>query len=117
MIKMWINKGEYGFSTRLKDGQEGGPSMFMGVQFKKGNEPEGNCQIEVKDGFFSCYNSKDGVKPKIVVMDYAILEGHNSNTPKETKVEEKTSYTAQELADEAMADFGDIVEIDNELAF
>ena len=122
-MKLWVSKGQYGFSTRLKSGNVNGNeadavSMFMEIQFRKEKEPEGNCQIDIKDGFLSCYNSKEGVKPKFVVMDYTILQGHNPDANKEPKVEEKTSFTAQELADEAMADFGDIIEIDeSEIAF
>lgn len=105
-MKLWISKTQYGFSTRLKDGNENGASMFLNVQFRKGQEPEGNCQIETKGNeFLSCFNSKNGVQPKLVVLDYSIIAGHNSDNaqPEKAKEPEKTSYTADELADEALA--------------
>lgn len=122
-MKMWIKKSEYGFSTKLKDSNldENGNeiSMYLGIQFKREQEPKvENCQIEVKDGFFSCYKSKkdNSVKPKFVVMDYEILKGHDKEeTPSEVVPEitsEPTSFSANDLTDQDYVDFGNIVEFE-----
>ena len=68
-MKIYVNKGNYGWQTRAVNGQD---KMYIDVQFKKGQEPQETfLQIEIKDGFFSMYKTKTGLaKPKLVIMDY-----------------------------------------------
>ena len=76
---MKLFKGKYGFSvsahSKNQDGSEN--KCYIDVQFKKGYEPldslEGELIFVEKTGarhncFLSSYNSKEGVKPKLVVM-------------------------------------------------
>jgi len=80
-MKLYIKKGNYGYSTRLKNEYNGKTSeMWLDVQFSREDKPEDNCRIEVLDSFLSCYDSKDGVKPKLIVLGYRIIE---EDKPKE----------------------------------
>ena len=68
-MKIYVNKGNYGWQTRAVNGDD---KMYIDVQFKKGQEPQETfLQIKINDGFFSMYKTKTGLaKPKLVVMDY-----------------------------------------------
>lgn len=81
MMKLNIRKGDYGYYTRIKNTQNDEEiSMYMNVQFAKCEEPkETALQININDMFLSCYNSQDGVKSKIVVMEYEVLNIYEDN--------------------------------------
>lgn len=72
-MKLTVYKNQYGFSTLAKNGED---KMYVSIQFKKGNEPQGErATIEIKDAFFSMYKNKVGIAfPKLVVMDYTVVE-------------------------------------------
>lgn len=90
MVKLNIRKGEYGYYTRLKNTQNDEEiSMYMNVQFAKCEEPkETALQIDIQDGFLSCYSSQDGVKAKIVIMQYEILNVYDNNQEDESQSNE-----------------------------
>lgn len=74
--KTRIFKNEYNgrlnYTTSISNKKEDGTyeKMYLSVQFKKGQETEGN--IEIKDGFLSFYKTKEGLpKLKVVILDYA----------------------------------------------
>ena len=68
-MKIYVNKGNYGWQTQAKNGDD---KMYIDVNFKKGTEPkETFLRIDIKDGFLSMYKTKTGLaKPKIVIMEY-----------------------------------------------
>lgn len=72
MSKIWIKKGQFGYSTKLKDNREPDTKMYLSIQFKQGLElPKENCQIELLESFVSCYKTKKGeIKPKLVIIEY-----------------------------------------------
>ena len=112
-MKIYINKSQYGYSTTAKD-KDKQLKIYIDVQFKKGQEPTTD-QIQLNNAFFSCYQAKDGIKPKIVVMDYLDI---GNDFEERTKEEPKTSYTTNELMEDAYKDFGkDIVVEEEDLAF
>ena len=106
-MKIYINKTQYGYSTTCKD-KQGDIKTYLDMQFKKGEEPTTN-QIEIDNAFFSCYKSKDGIKPKLVIMSYTEVgkELENGQAPQE-----------KENEDDVYADFGNEIELqDSDLAF
>ena len=78
-MKINVRKSKYGFSASFVAKRENEEDEFgyIDVGFRKDQEPkiqEGETvRLFVKDGFLSGYKSKDGVKPKIVVMEYDII--------------------------------------------
>ena len=79
-MRLWINKSEYGYSTYIKNEYNGKKiTMFMDVQFINGTEPDETIYANVTDCFFSCYESKDGVKPKLVIKEYERIEKNDSD--------------------------------------
>jgi hypothetical protein len=92
-MKIWINKkdfeGRAAYSIKLsqkdKESKQEICSMYLDIQFPRDKQPEAG-QIEIKDGFFTCYQTKTGVKPKLVVMDYEYLQA-SKNDRLETKIE------------------------------
>lgn len=68
-MKIYVNKGNYGWQTQAKNGDD---RMYIDVNFKKGIEPkETFLKIDIKDAFFSMYrNNQNYPKPKLVIMDY-----------------------------------------------
>ena len=76
-MKLTIFKGQYGFSTLAKNGED---KMYIQVGFKKDQEPNlDKARIDIKDGFFSMYKNKAGFAfPKLVVMDYEVMEENNT---------------------------------------
>lgn len=74
--KTRIFKNEFGGNTfyktsisrKLEDGTY--ENMTVNVQFRKGEETEG--EIEIKDGFLTFYKDKNSMpKLKVVILDYA----------------------------------------------
>ena len=76
-MKINVYKNMYGYSTLAKNGDD---KMYIQVGFKKGKEPNlERVRINIKDGFFSMYKNKAGFAfPKLVVMDYEVMEENNT---------------------------------------
>jgi hypothetical protein len=84
--KTRIFKNEYNgrlnYTTSISNKKEDGTyeKMYLSVQFKKGQETEGN--IEIKDGFLSFYKTKEGLpKLKVVILDYTKEDGDYITLP------------------------------------
>lgn len=88
-MKLWVNKTMYGYSTFIKNEyNEEKITMFMDVQFKKEIEPQNinSIFIKVTDSFFSCYKTSFGeIKPKLIIMEYEIIDSNNNTTSTETE--------------------------------
>ena len=118
-MKIYINKTQYGYSTTCKD-KQGDIKTYLDIQFKKGEEPTTN-QIEINNAFFSCYKSKDGIKPKMVVMDYMDIgndfevgQAKPSDFEKSNGEYVKDAFTQEQ----AFKDFGEQVELsEDDIAF
>lgn len=92
MKPIYVRKGNYGFSTKLKNEYNGQTSeMYMDVQFAKSNTPENSCKIEILDSFLTCYTGKNGVKPKLVVTNYRIVEESANNAQYQDVKTEKSN--------------------------
>lgn len=102
-MKLFIKKTQYGFSHRIKNEYQGKiTSMYLDVQFLQGYEPaEEVLQIEVKDAFFSCYESSSGIKPKLVVKDYETIKVFESKENIEAGETEDFNF---EVSEEVMKD-------------
>lgn len=97
-MKLFINKKTFESwdkysATISNDEGESKVTTYLDVQFKKGTEPKGTknlISISADDCFFSCFKSKDGNKPKLVIMDYAIEKNYDSEQgqSKQQKIEE-----------------------------
>ena len=77
--KAKIFKNEYNgktyYSTSISKKKEDGTyeNMYLTVQFRKGQETDGD--IDITNGFHSFYTDKNGVpKIKIVVLEYTAIE-------------------------------------------
>lgn len=91
MFKINVRKGEYGWSTRIKNVQNDEEViMYMNIQFAKCDAPTDEAlQINVKDCFMSCYMTRDeDVKPKLIVMDYEVLQVYNNDNQTEEAQED-----------------------------
>lgn len=80
-MKLLVFKGQYGYSTLAKNGDD---KLYIQVQFKQGTEPEGErARIKINDAFFSMYKNKAGLAfPKLVIMNYDLEEDTTqNNTP------------------------------------
>lgn len=78
---LYIYKGQFGYSTLLKNNDK---KMYVQVSFKKGEEPtEEKLQIDIKNGFVTFYEDKNGLsKIKFMILEYEKLGA-----------EETTEYT------------------------
>lgn len=76
--KLMVYKGQYGFSTLLKNNED---KLYVQVGFRKGFEPtQEKVMINIKDGFLSFYKDKNGLaKTKIVVLEYEEFEQRQEN--------------------------------------
>ena len=92
MFKLNVRKSEYGWSTRLKNTQNDEEvSMYLNIQFAKCDAPTDEAlQINIKDCFMSCYKTNnEEMKPKLIVMDYEVLQVYNNdNQTEETQSED-----------------------------
>jgi hypothetical protein len=79
--------------------------MYLDVQLPKDRQCEAG-QIEIKDGFFTCYQTQAGVKPKLVVMDYEYLQASQNLTPRAEPI--------KQVEKDPFETFGDTLEIDND---
>ena len=69
--KTMIFKNDYGYTTSINKKNQNGEyeRMYISIQLPKGVEVENKTMIDIKEGFLSFYNTKDGLpKLKIVVM-------------------------------------------------
>ena len=47
-------------------------SLYINIQFPKGNAPEDKQHIDIKDAWLTCYEDKNGVaQPKLIVNKWA----------------------------------------------
>lgn len=67
-------------SQEYKDGQKGDwITDFEAVQFPKGTDIQDRSIVEIS-GFEAVYKSKNGVKRKLVVSEYAVLDSSDRRT-------------------------------------
>lgn len=67
-------------SQEYKDGQKGDwITDFEAVQFPRGTDIPDRSIVEIR-GFEAVYNSKNGVKRKLVVTEYAVLDSSDTRT-------------------------------------
>lgn len=67
-------------SQEYKDGQKGDwISAYESVQFPKGTDIPDRSIVEII-GFEAVYNSKSGIKRKLVVVDYKVLDSSDRKT-------------------------------------
>lgn len=112
-MKLNIRKGEYGYYTRLKNMQNDEEiSIYMNVQFAKCLEPSPTAlQIDVKEGFPSCYKSQDGIKVKFIVLEYEILNVYKDNNHLEESADTTETQTNESV------DLDIKLDLNNELPF
>ena len=76
-------------SQEYKDGQKGDwITDFEAVQFPKGTDIPDRSIVEIS-GFEAVYNSRNGVKRKLVVTEYAVLDSSDTRT-----IEADSGFTA-----------------------
>lgn len=76
IFKKEIN-GRDVFSTSISNKKEDGTyeNMYVGVQFKKDEQPADSCNIDIKKGFLSFYLDKNAIEHiKFVILEYEVLE-------------------------------------------
>lgn len=72
-------------SQEYKDGQKGDwITDFEAVQFPKGTDIPDRSIVEIS-GFEAVYNSKNGVKRKLVVTEYAVLDSSDTRTIEDSR--------------------------------
>jgi len=102
-MKLWIKKGNYGWSTIAKNKDDKEMVGYVDISFKNGNEPKENSEIKISDGFFTCYKNKAGeVKTQLKVMDYEVL-----------RVSEYAKAEQEEKKEDIYADFGSNIVLDD----
>lgn len=75
VLKIYAKKGNYGWFTPLDNSKQGDERTiyFMELAFKQGNEPSVSpCRLDIGHCFLSCYPSKSGIKPKLVITEYEV---------------------------------------------
>lgn len=78
-------------SQEYKDGQKGDwITDFESVQFPKGTDIPDRSIVEIS-GFEAVYNSKNGVRRKLVVTEYEVLDSSDRRT---IETDEPSGYTA-----------------------
>ena len=80
--KTTVIKGDYGYSCIIsnKNQNREWDRMYLSIQLPKDVELENKTKIDITRGFFSFYKTKEGLaKPKIVVMEYNILQEQKNN--------------------------------------
>lgn len=80
--KTMVIKGDYGYSCILSNKNQNGEwdRMYLSLQLPKDVELENKTKIDIIKGFLSFYKTKEGLaKPKIVVMEYNILQEQKNN--------------------------------------
>ena len=76
VLKIYAKKGNYGWFAVVGNGKKDDNERviyFMELAFKQGNEPAVSpCHLDIGHCFLSCYPSKAGIKPKLVITEYEI---------------------------------------------
>ena len=81
-------------SQEYKDGQKGDwISGWESVQFPKGTDIPDRSIVEI-NGFEAVYKTSDGVRKKLVVKEYRVLDAGKDQT--ETRTNQPSGYTALE---------------------
>ena len=83
VLKIYAKKGNYGWFTPLDNSKQGDERTiyFMELAFKQGNEPAVSpCRLDTGHCFLSCYPSKAGIKPKLVITEYEIEKTFENQT-------------------------------------
>lgn len=112
-MKLWISKSEYGFYNTLKgkDKDKNPIKYYLDVSFFECAEPEVAGQIEINDGdyFFGCYNTKNGIKPKIIVKNYTFLQASEYGD----EVKPAAKPVTKKVEKDPFEEFGDTVSVEN----
>lgn len=67
------------YSQEYKDGQKGDwITTYENVQFPKGTQIADKSMVRLK-GFEAVFKSKNGIKRKLVVTEYEVLETNNTD--------------------------------------
>lgn len=78
-------------SQEYKDGQKGDwITDFEAVQFPKGTDIPDRSIVEIS-GFEAVYKSKNGIRRKLVVTEYAVLDSSDGRT---IETDEPSGFTA-----------------------
>lgn len=88
IFKKEIN-GRDVFSTSISNKKEDGTyeNMYVGVQFKKDEQPADSCNIDIKKGFISFYLDKNNTEHlKFIILEYELLEQTGTETEVEFQV-------------------------------
>ena len=84
VLKMYAKKGNYGWFAVVDNGKKDDNERviyFMELAFKQGNEPAVSpCRLDIGHCFLSCYPSKAGIKPKLVITEYEIEKTFENQT-------------------------------------
>ena len=76
VLKIYAKKGNYGWFAVVDNGKKDDNERviyFMELAFKQGNEPAVSpCRLDIGHCFLSCYPSKAGITPKLVITEYEI---------------------------------------------
>lgn len=76
VLKIYAKKGNYGWFAVVDNGKKDDNERviyFMELAFKQGNEPAVSpCRLDIGHCFLSCYPSKVGIKPKLVITEYEV---------------------------------------------
>jgi hypothetical protein len=90
-----IFRNEFGYSTSISRKNQDGEyeKMYLSVQLPKGVELENKTKINIKNGFLSYYNTKDGLpKIKIVVMEYTTDADEQYKQEEREAIQNEGSY-------------------------
>lgn len=83
VLKIYAKKGNYGWFAVVDNGKKDDNERviyFMELAFKQGNEPAVSpCRLDIGHCFLSCYNTKNGIKPKIVITEYEVEKTFENN--------------------------------------
>ena len=84
VLKIYAKKGNYGWFAVVDNGKKDDNERviyFMELAFKQGNEPAVSpCRLDIGHCFLSCYPSKAGIKPKLVITEYEIEKTFENQT-------------------------------------
>lgn len=84
VLKIYAKKGNYGWFAVVDNGKKDDNERviyFMELAFKQGNEPAVSpCRLDIGHCFLSCYPSKAGIKPKLVITEYEIEKTFEGST-------------------------------------
>jgi hypothetical protein len=88
-MQIKVYKNQYGYSTLCRNGED---KMYLSVQFKKGNGPkEDKATIKINEGFFSMYKNVGIAFPKLVIMNYEIIDDYEKE--EREAIQNENNYT------------------------